>query len=645
MYFPEQHVGGLWSINEHEKDTTLVDIKKREAFVPKDMTPIFIISNDRLPEYGRVTIETEVVPIEGAKCDKRKVLCKQTLDRNYSKGICEHHSYIAKILRSEDDYQNQKRWRKDASRYTHSYTDLKKYDMPIRELSMDSNYSYSRHYIKLGIDIPHTVLTIDTLRNASAYLDLQKQLPKIRSYEGFTELDWSSLYNLLKQIHLERNYWWYDSEIVENPASMSDVAKQIVASKITMACLNPSEDALVNLYYELINSVFPPYAIKQLIHDYYNEDRFKIPYIDEGKLTHIKLKDYVAKHMPSVSDVELKNITYKLEFLAQMLSEAQYAKQHLQRGLEKYGKITTNRYKQAARMIASGLIYAKRYADKRIIKSAVANLESLMKYTDTNTAKYLADKTKAIDDAKFMAEFKMFQAKYVEGSEYTSFTNGSIPVTRKTHSGGVYKWGDMSIIQEPLTQNLKHKLKGSTHKPNEYGVIPHYTDRYFSDKRLFRVKKNIKGGTVLIDASGSMSLSEDDIFKILESLPAGTVAMYSGMSGTYRRGKNVPRGNADGELNIIAKNQRMVGKLPKSFGENVVDYPALIWLSKMPKPRIWVSDEEVTMLYTNGSGRQSEALAIPEGKAQCNKLVKRAGIITLRNIDAVIDFAKSMKRQ
>ena len=645
MYFPEQHVGGLWSINEHEKDTTLVDIKKREAFVPKDMTPIFIINNDRLTEYGRVTIETDVVPIEGAKCDKRKILCKQTLERNYSKGICEHHSYVAKILRSEDDYQNQKRWRTDASRYTYAYTELKSYNMPIKEFSMDRNYSYSRHYIKLGIDIPHTVLTIDTLRNASAYLDLQKQLPKIRKYEGFTELDWNTLYNLLKQIHLQRNYWWYSRNIVEEPATLSDVAKQIIASKVTMACLNPNEEALTSLYYELVNSVFTPYSIKRLLYASTSNDASKIPYISEGELTYLTMQEYVIKHIPSVTDALRQQVGYKIEVLHSMLTEAQYAKNHLQYGLDRYGKITTQRYKQAARMLASGLIYAKRYAAKHIIKSSVANFESLMKYTDTKTAKYLADKTKAVDDAKFMAEFKMFQAKYVEGSSYTNFTNGSLPVTRISSSGGVYKWGDMSIIQEPLTQNLKHKLKGSTHKPNEYGVIPHYTDRYFSDKRLFRVKKNIKGGTVLIDASGSMSLSEDDIFKILESLPAGTVAMYSGTSGIHRSKRNAPRGNADGELNIIAKNQRMVGNLPKSFGENVVDYPALIWLSKMPKPRIWVSDEEVTMLYTNGSGKQSEAYAIPEGKAQCNKLVKRAGIITLRNIDAVIDFAKSMKRQ
>lgn len=645
MYFPEQHIGGLWSINEHEKDTTLVDIKKREAFVPKDMTPIFIINNDRLGEYGKVTIETEVVPIEGAKCDKRKVLCKQTLDKNYIKGICEHHSYAAKILRSEDDYQNQKRWRKNASRYTYGYAELKKYNMPIRELSMEDNYSYSKHYIRLGIDLPHTVLTIDTLRNASAYLDLQKQLPKIRKYDGFTELDWTSLYNLLKQIHLQRNYWWYDRHIVEEPSVISDVAKQIIASKVTMACLNPNDDALVNLYYELINSVFTPYSIKRLLYASAGNTSSMIPYISEGKLNYLKMQDYVIKHIPGVTDAQRANVGYKIEFLHSMMTEAQYAKNHLQSGLERYGKITTTRYKQAARMIASGLIYAKRYADKHIIKSSVANLESLMKYTDTQTAKYLADKTKAVDDAKFMADFRLFQAKYVDGSSYTGFSNGNVPVTRTAHSGGQYRWGDLAIIQEPLTKNLKHKLKGATHKPNEYGVIPHYTDRYFSDKRLFRIKKNIKGGTVLIDASGSMSLSEDDIFKILESLPAGVVAMYSGTSSYYRTGKNIPRGNADGELNIIAKNQRMVGKLPRSFGENVVDYPALIWLSKMPKPRIWVSDEEVTMLRSLPKGKTTEANAIPEGKAQCKKLVKRAGIITLRNIDAVIDFAKSMKRQ
>jgi len=232
----------------------------------------------------------------------------------------------------------------------------------------------------------------------------------------------------------------------------------------------------------------------------------------------------------------------------------------------------------------------------------------------------------------------MFKAKHSTSSSYVIPGDGGIP-SKSYGRRGNYRWGDLAVIQEPLTQNLKHKIKGATHKPNEYGVIPHYTDRYFSDKRMFRVKKNIRGGTVLIDASGSMSLSEDDIMSIIEALPAGLVAMYSGTSDKRRV---TARGGGDGELCILAKNQRMVSKLPASLVENIVDYPALVWLSKMPKPRIWVSDQQVTMLYKYGAGYSEEVSRA--GTEQCLDLVKKAGIVTLSDITDVIDFAKSVKR-
>ena len=92
---------------------------------------------------------------------------------------------------------------------------------------------------------------------------------------------------------------------------------------------------------------------------------------------------------------------------------------------------------------------------------------------------------------------------------------------------------------------------------------------------------NVKGGTILIDASGSMMFNGQDILEIMELLPAVTIAMYN---GHYDKG----------QLRVIARNGKRVSEEylnTHSGGGNVVDGPALEWLATMPARRIWVSDK------------------------------------------------------
>jgi hypothetical protein len=89
---------------------------------------------------------------------------------------------------------------------------------------------------------------------------------------------------------------------------------------------------------------------------------------------------------------------------------------------------------------------------------------------------------------------------------------------------------------------------------------------------------------VLIDASGSMQLESKDLKEILHNAPGCTVGVYSG-------------NNVDGVLRILAQAGRQVDErwiTAPAGGANVIDGPALQWLSKQPKPRIWVSDGQVT---------------------------------------------------
>ena len=84
-----------------------------------------------------------------------------------------------------------------------------------------------------------------------------------------------------------------------------------------------------------------------------------------------------------------------------------------------------------------------------------------------------------------------------------------------------------------------------------------------------------------------MQLDNEAIQKILNAAPGCVVAVYSG--NTH-----------DGVLRVLAQDGRQVDKQfigAPAGGSNVVDGPALQWLSKQAKPRIWVSDGQVTGVH------------------------------------------------
>lgn len=130
---------------------------------------------------------------------------------------------------------------------------------------------------------------------------------------------------------------------------------------------------------------------------------------------------------------------------------------------------------------------------------------------------------------------------------------------------------------------------------------------------------------MLIDGSGSMSLTTQDLRRILSTAPAATIAIYSG------KGKK-------GMLTIIGAKGRVVDDVglreARSAGQgNVVDGPALHWLAFHDSPRIWISDGMVT-------GERDTAcfdLAV-EAQAICTAhQIKR-----VEKADAVVDLLKAV---
>tara|TARA_R110002073_G_scaffold98114_1_gene224934 strand:+ start:3883 stop:5310 length:1428 start_codon:yes stop_codon:yes gene_type:complete len=187
---------------------------------------------------------------------------------------------------------------------------------------------------------------------------------------------------------------------------------------------------------------------------------------------------------------------------------------------------------------------------------------------------------------------------------------------------GTGRWGEMFTHQPPLSVNLQSRLKnGRSYRPADFGYNPKYINRYCIDKKIFKQKMTALGGTILIDASGSMSFNGEDILEVMQQLPAVTIAMYNGTGDT-------------GNLRIIAKNGKRVTEkyLDNHSGYgNVVDGPALEWLGTQPARRIWVSDMHVFGAHGDTAGFNL--------MADVNKIVRKYNIINLKNIEEVKEHA------
>ncbi len=178
--------------------------------------------------------------------------------------------------------------------------------------------------------------------------------------------------------------------------------------------------------------------------------------------------------------------------------------------------------------------------------------------------------------------------------------------------------GEMSTVVAPLeiTIGCAHALSRSS-RPAAEGSAVRYIHRFPIDGRIFRRRARGRTGTVLVDTSGSMSLDADDLDRILvETRGAVQVAIYSGKGSR-------------GELRIVARGGRRAAAshLRPFGGGNIVDLPALEWLSRQSRPRIWISDGGVT-----GVGDASSAGI----RRRCKQVVADARVQQVKNVEEAV---------
>lgn len=163
-----------------------------------------------------------------------------------------------------------------------------------------------------------------------------------------------------------------------------------------------------------------------------------------------------------------------------------------------------------------------------------------------------------------------------------------------TSVGAGTSWDDLRIHKCPMPRLVPGGL-GRKRQASDHGRSPRRIHRILTDpqRRVFDKKKRSNGGVVLIDGSGSMSLSQTDVLNIMAAAPGATVAIYSSYGDV-----EVPN------LYIIGDKGKMVSEIPPGNIGNGVDGPAAEWAVKARQhpsaPVVWVTDG-----FVHGIGNMS----------------------------------------
>lgn len=119
--------------------------------------------------------------------------------------------------------------------------------------------------------------------------------------------------------------------------------------------------------------------------------------------------------------------------------------------------------------------------------------------------------------------------------------------------------------------------------------------------RIFTKTIRRKGGTVLIDASGSMSFTANELLAMISVAPLATIAFYNAYNDRMTTGNLwifADKSRRAADLSMV-KRAPCGGSGPDSKNNvygcgNVVDLQALRWLLSQPGPRYFVTDRGFT---------------------------------------------------
>lgn len=177
------------------------------------------------------------------------------------------------------------------------------------------------------------------------------------------------------------------------------------------------------------------------------------------------------------------------------------------------------------------------------------------------------------------------------------------------------------LVDLPLVRRTSGGLR-PRRTASTTGRHPRRIERMLTDphRRIFDRRTRTIGGVIVIDQSGSMRLTEAHVWDLIRAAPGCTVIGYS----------HEARSSGVGNIWILARDGRVVERVPRGNGGNGVDGPALklgASLRHHRDPFIWVCDGYVTDAFDD----HSESLV-----RECADLVVRHHIHQVPDVPAAI---------
>ncbi len=164
-------------------------------------------------------------------------------------------------------------------------------------------------------------------------------------------------------------------------------------------------------------------------------------------------------------------------------------------------------------------------------------------------------------------------------------------------------------------------------RPASTGTVLRYPGRLVTDdhRRAFAQRRTRRGGVVVIDQSGSMEVTPEDVRRMLREAPGALVVGYSHRPGDRGATPNVW---------VLGARTKVATTCPAGNVGNGVDAPVLAWAiarRRGGEALVWVTDGQVT---------DSNDYPDPELARDCARLVQRHRVRVVRDL---ADVARALR--
>lgn len=193
---------------------------------------------------------------------------------------------------------------------------------------------------------------------------------------------------------------------------------------------------------------------------------------------------------------------------------------------------------------------------------------------------------------------------------------------------GIGQWAPLHVKRMPMSITIPGAI-GRKRVASNMGRNPRRMHRLITDpnKRIFDKYVKAVGGVVLIDCSGSMRLSKEEVRDMMTAAPGCTVIAYS--SSGY--------GGKDNTF-ILGEKGKICNELPRFWGGNGNDMPAIQFAVSQRQnsktPVIWVTDG---MVYRPGGGGEYD-------ERECAEYARKHRVHMEYNPQGAIKFLQELQR-